>query len=77
MTFTGIKSLNIRQQIWRIAHMNIKLSDFDAILFDLDGTIYWGTELIPGANDTIAFFRNNGKKVFFTTNNSTTPGATI
>ena len=45
--------------------MNIKLSDFDAILFDLDGTIYWGTELIPGANDTIAFFRNNGKKVFF------------
>ena len=71
MTFTGIKSLNIRQQIWRIANMNIKLSDFDAILFDLDGTIYWGTELIPGANDTIAFFRNNGKKVFFTTNNST------
>ena len=49
----------------------LDLSGFDAVLFDLDGTIYWGTELIPGANDTIAFFRNNGKRVFFTTNNST------
>lgn len=49
--------------------MNIK--DIDAVLFDLDGTIYYGSKIIPGANETIAFFRNNGKKVFFTTNNST------
>ena len=51
--------------------MNLKLDAFDAVLFDLDGTIYWGSELIPGANDTIAFFRHHGKRVFFTTNNST------
>lgn len=49
--------------------MNIK--DIDAVLFDLDGTVYYGSKIIPGANETIAFFRNNGKKVFFTTNNST------
>ena len=52
--------------------MNLKLDAFDAVLFDLDGTIYWGSELIPGANDTIAFFRHHGKRVFFTTTNSTT-----
>ncbi len=56
---------------------NLTLADFDAVLFDLDGTIYWGSELIPGANDTIAFFRNNGKEVFFTTNNSTKTRAQI
>ncbi len=47
------------------------LENIDAVLFDLDGTIYYGSKIIPGANETIAFFRNNGKKVFFTTNNST------
>ncbi len=47
------------------------IKDIDAVLFDLDGTIYYGSKRIPGANETIAFFRNNGKKVFFTTNNST------
>lgn len=42
-----------------------------AVLFDLDGTIYYGSQLIPGAMETVGFFREHGKKVFFMTNNST------
>ena len=49
----------------------MRIEDFDVILFDLDGTVYYGSKIIDGANDTINFFRKNGKTVFFTTNNST------
>ena len=42
-----------------------------AVLFDLDGTVYYGSRIIPGANETIAFFRKAGVPVFLTTNNST------
>lgn len=49
----------------------MKLSDIDIVLFDLDGTVYYGPNIIPGANETIDYFRKNNKKVFFTTNNST------
>lgn len=49
----------------------MQLENIDAVLFDLDGTIYYGSKIIPGANETIAFFRKHNKKVFFTTNNST------
>lgn len=47
------------------------LDSFDVVMFDLDGTIYYGSQIINGANETIKFFRNNGKKVYFSTNNST------
>ena len=49
----------------------LNLKNIDVVLFDLDGTVYYGDDIIPGANETINFFRENGKKVFFTTNNST------
>lgn len=49
----------------------MKLEDFDVVLFDLDGTIYYGSKIIDGANDTIEFFRSAAKKIYFTTNNST------
>lgn len=49
----------------------MRLEDISAVLFDLDGTVYYGNKIIPGANDTIKFFRENGKQIFFTTNNST------
>ncbi len=51
--------------------LSLSIGMFDAVLFDLDGTIYEGTERIPGANSAINYFRENGKRVFFTTNNST------
>lgn len=50
---------------------DICISDFDAVFFDLDGTLYQGSKKIPGANTIVNYFRDIGKKVFFTTNNST------
>lgn len=42
-----------------------------AVLFDLDGTVYYGSKLIDGADSVIQKFRDAGKHVFFMTNNST------
>lgn len=47
------------------------LDEIDVVMFDLDGTVYYGSQIIPGANETIRFFRKAGKTVVFTTNNST------
>lgn len=55
----------------------MKLSDYDLILFDLDGTIYNGPELIDGAKETIDFFRTNNKYIVFGTNNSSKTRAQI
>ncbi len=49
----------------------MNINDIDVVLFDLDGTIYYGNKIIDGANETISFFRKNKKKIYFTTNNST------
>lgn len=40
-------------------------------MLDLDGTVYCGNELIPGADKAIAHMRESGLKVLFCTNNST------
>lgn len=37
-------------------------------IFDLDGTVYLGDQLINGAVETIKYLRNNGDKVIFLTN---------
>ena len=42
-----------------------------AVLFDLDGTIYYGSQLIEQADKVVAAFKNRGKSIFFMTNNST------
>ena len=39
-------------------------------LFDLDGTLYLGKQLIPGAQDLILNLREQKKDLFFFTNNS-------
>ncbi|MBF4552281.1 HAD family hydrolase [Pseudoclavibacter sp. RFBJ3] len=47
----------------------------DAYLFDLDGTIYLGGGLLPGARDTVIELREAGATVLFCSNNPTkTPG---
>lgn len=46
-------------------------NDIKAVLFDLDGTIYYGSELITNADKVVEKFRAQGKKIFFMTNNST------
>ena len=44
---------------------------FDAYIFDLDGTIYLGDSLLPGARETVAGLRAAGKVVRFLSNNPT------
>jgi len=41
---------------------------YDGYLFDLDGTIYLGEELIPGADRTVATLRERGARVLFLSN---------
>jgi HAD superfamily hydrolase (TIGR01450 family) len=43
--------------------------DFDNYIFDLDGTVWWWTELVPGAAETVDRLRCAGKNVHFITNN--------
>mgnify|MGYP001770196706 CR=1 FL=1 len=49
----------------------LHVDDFDAYCFDLDGTIYIGSKLLPGVKDTIDRLRRYNKKILFTTNTST------
>ncbi len=41
---------------------------FKGFIFDLDGTVYLGEKLIPGADETILTLRDMGKKVVFLSN---------
>jgi len=43
----------------------------DALLFDLDGTLYRGNEMIPGADRLIAGLQRKGTDCWYVTNNST------
>lgn len=43
---------------------------YDALLFDLDGVIYRGDEVVEGAPETIEAVRSAGASVLFLTNNS-------
>ncbi len=44
---------------------------YSAYLFDLDGTIYVGDTLLPGAAETIAALRKAGRRTIFLSNNPT------
>jgi len=44
---------------------------FDAYLFDLDGTVYLSNTLLPTSRTTIAALREHGKQVLFLSNNPT------
>lgn len=44
---------------------------YAAYIFDLDGTIYLGDTLLPGAAETISRLRAAGKHTFFLSNNPT------
>lgn len=45
--------------------------DYRGFIFDVDGVICRGDELIPGADEAIAHLRRAGKRVIFISNNST------
>jgi len=50
--------------------MDASMSNIDAVFLDLDGTIYLGGELIPGALDFLARCDQHGVRRFFLSNNS-------
>ncbi|GGM05209.1 HAD-IIA family hydrolase [Nakamurella endophytica] len=45
--------------------------NYDGYVFDLDGTIYLGDDLLPGARELVAGLRQRGAKVLFVSNNPT------
>ena len=40
-------------------------------IFDMDGVLYRGSTVLPGAKETLERLRHAGWQVFFATNNST------
>ncbi|PJF19766.1 Translation initiation factor IF-2 [Paramicrosporidium saccamoebae] len=53
------------------------LNRTDTILFDCDGVIWRGNQVIPNALPTLNHLRSLGKRLFFVTNNSTKSRATM
>jgi 4-nitrophenyl phosphatase len=49
---------------------DILLAQYDGFIFDMDGVIWRGKEIVPGAKEAISIIRNAGKKVLFVTNNA-------
>lgn len=48
---------------------------FDGYIFDLDGTVYLGDALLPGAAEAILALRSAGRRVVFLSNNPTRTSA--
>lgn len=46
------------------------LAKKQVVLFDLDGTLYLGAKVLPGAVELVSRLQEQGKRVFFFTNNS-------
>ncbi len=44
---------------------------YDSFIFDLDGTVYRGDNIIPGAEETINRLKDYGKKIIFISNKTT------
>ncbi len=51
--------------------LDMRIPRYDAYIFDLDGTVYLGDALLPGADRTIARLRDAGSQVIFLSNNPT------
>ena len=49
--------------------------DFDGFLIDLDGVVWVGRELVPGAVDTLRSLLERGMEIAFVTNNPARPPA--
>ena len=53
------------------------MRDLQALLLDLDGVLYVGDELIPGARETVAALRSRGLALRFVTNTTVHPRARV
>lgn len=52
------------------ANKDILLNSFDGFIFDMDGVIWRGKEIVPGAKEAISLLREQNKKILFVTNNA-------
>ena len=53
-----------------------RLTGIETVLLDLDGTLYVGSQVVPGAPEAVRWLRDQGVAVRFTTNtDSVTPAA--
>lgn len=52
------------------ANQEILLESYDGFIFDMDGVIWRGEEIIPGAQEAISILRKANKKILFVTNNA-------
>jgi HAD superfamily hydrolase (TIGR01450 family) len=51
--------------------MKPDLKNYNSFIFDLDGTIYRGSSIIPNADETINTLKKSGKKIVFISNKTT------
>jgi HAD superfamily hydrolase (TIGR01458 family) len=55
-----------------------RLTGIETVLLDLDGTLYVGSQVVPGAPEAVRWLRDQGLTVRFTTNtDSITPAALV
>jgi glycerol-1-phosphatase len=53
------------------------MTEHDALLVDLDGTVYAGPEAIPGAVEALEAARKRGRRISYVTNNASRAPATV
>jgi HAD superfamily hydrolase (TIGR01450 family) len=51
-------------------HSSVGMKDFRAYLLDLDGVIYRGEQVLPGARDLVEWIDATGRKALYLSNNS-------
>ena len=51
--------------------MKPEIKNYNSFIFDLDGTIYRGSSIIPNADKTINTLKKSGKKIVFISNKTT------
>ncbi len=61
----------------RVATASAPLADVDTVFLDLDGCVWFGGELAPGAADLVRDLRASGRRVGFLTNTSNSRAVTI
>lgn len=64
MDYDQFLTQNLEMNLWDF------LRDKSCFVIDLDGVVYKGKQLIAGADEAIAKFRQRGKQIVFLTNNS-------
>src|SRR4051794_9177472 len=68
MALTSPVSLPVTGSVSSPDSSPLSLAQLDGFIFDLDGTLYIGDALLPGAAQTVAELRGQGKRTLFVTN---------